>query len=97
MKLFLKNPATMKNIHREPDFYFSAYPLKALNLPEDEKKTYLKIYSGTDKCKKRSVNSKILPMVNPYPDYKLTKSKEIKNKSTDQIEERETDWFASYE
>ncbi len=87
----------MKNNLQQTNFFFSAYPLKALNLTEEEKKSYLKIYSGTDKCIKRSVSSKILPMVNPYPENKLPGLKKIKNKSSDQIEDRDPDWFASYE
>lgn len=44
--------------------YISAYPLKALNLPDEEYKTELKLweYSNTD-----SVGDiRIQPMVNPY-------------------------------
>ena len=87
----------MKNVHREPDFYFSAYPLKALNLPEEEKKSYLNIYTNSDKKIKRPQHSKVLPMINPYPEHRMEAPVKMKNKPSDQIEERESDWFASYE
>lgn len=87
----------MKSFQPEPNFYFSAYPLKALNLPEEEKKSYLRIYSKKEKIIKRPFSSKVLPMINPYPEHKTINNTGVKNKPIDQIEERETDWFASYE
>lgn len=87
----------MKNILPKSTFYFSAYPLKALNLSEAEEKSYLHIYSKQDKKIKLSVNSKVFPMVNPYPEAKIEEPVVINNKPTDQIEERESDWFGNYE
>jgi hypothetical protein len=87
----------MKNILPRSTFYFSAYPLKALNLSDAEKKSYLHIYSKSDKSTKRSLHSKILPMVNPYLEVKKEKIVEVKNKLNDRIEEMDSDWFANYE
>lgn len=87
----------MKSILPQRTFYFSAYPLKALNLSEAEKKSYLHVYTKSDKSIKRPVNSKILPMVNPYPELKKENRINKIEKSKDQIEERENDWFANYE
>lgn len=87
----------MKNIIPKSTFYFSAYPLKALNLSDAEKKSYLHIYTNSDKSIKRTINSKVLPMVNPYIDQKTETTKEKKINPPDHIEERENDWFASYE
>lgn len=87
----------MKNILPQSTFYFSAYPLKALNLSEAEKKSYLHIYTKRDKHIKLSVNSKILPMVNPYLETKIEAPVELNIKLADQVEERESDWFGNYE
>lgn len=87
----------MKNILPKSTFYFSAYPLKSLNLSEAEEKSYLHIYSKPDKKIKLSVNSKVFPMVNPYLEDKIEEPVVINNKPTDQIEERESDWFGNYE
>ena len=44
--------------------YISAYPLKALNLPEEEYQSELKIWAnGTGKTVARI---RVMPMVNPY-------------------------------
>ena len=51
MKLSLKNPSTMKS-PGQPNFYFSAYPLKVLNQQEPEKKSYLHIYTKSNGKKK---------------------------------------------
>ena len=45
MKLLLKNPPTMKS-PGQPNFYFSAYPLKVIKEQETEKKSYLHIYTN---------------------------------------------------
>lgn len=91
------NPDFMKNTIPQSTFYFSAYPLKALNLSEVEKKSYLHIYTKSDKSLKQSLNSKVFPLINPYPEHKIETEVEVKIKSSDQIEDRERDWFASYE
>jgi hypothetical protein len=98
MKLLLKNPPIMKN-PAQPNFYFSAYPLKVLNQQEPEKKSYLHIYSKSRGKKKYAEGLKILPMVNPYTQKDEAKLLQDLNKQTrpDNVEERDSDWFASYE
>jgi hypothetical protein len=91
MKTLNLNPATMKSNLPEPNFHFSAYPLKALNLPEDVSQTYLHIYSRINKSNRRNTQSKVMPMTDAY------KKPGKNNLQTDHIEERESDWFASYE
>lgn len=96
MKISFKNPNAM-NINHHPNFYFSAYPLKVLNLPE-EKKSYLHIfYKRENKNKKLLVNAKVLPMTLAAHDEAVKNSKEKQNTQPDNIEERDNDWFASYE
>lgn len=97
MKSLPGNPRAMKSNQRRASFYFSAYPLKALNLPEEEQKAYFHIYKKQDKIIKRSVSSKVLPMINAYKMPATESSSAIKNSQPDHIEERESDWFASYE
>jgi len=87
----------MKSNQRQAKFYFSAYPLKALNLPAEEQKAYLHVYKKQDKIIKRSVSSKVLPMIDAYKEPSSENSIEVKNIQPDHIEERENDWFASYE
>lgn len=90
------NPYTMKsNFH--PKFYFSAYPLKALNLPEEEEKSYLHIYHDSDGHINRAGSSKVLPMINPYKAATANIQAVAKTDPTDHVEERDTEWFASYE
>ena len=83
----------------QPNFYFSAYPLKVLNQQEPEKKSYLHIYSKSRDKKKYSEGLKILPMVNPYTSKDEVRLMQTLNKQTqpDNVEERESDWFANYE
>src|SRR5258705_2200164 len=98
MKPLLKNPSTMKS-PGQPNFYFSAYPLKAINQPEAEKKSYLHIYTKPGSKKKYAEGLKILPMVNPYSkkdEARLTQNFTTQNQP-DNVEERDSDWFASYE
>jgi hypothetical protein len=97
MKLLTPNPSIMKSSSR-PNFYFSAYPLKALNQNEPERKSYLHIYSNPKSKKKYAEGLKILPMVNPYSkkdEERLENSG--KQNQPDNIEHRDSDWFASYE
>jgi hypothetical protein len=98
MKLSTCNPVSMKKINL-PDFHFTAYPLKALKQSVTEKKTILHVYTGEKGVKKYVVNSKVHPMVNPYPE-KLTSLATEKKLTTirpDHIEDCDADWFASYE
>jgi len=83
----------------QPNFYFSAYPLKVIKGSDTEKKSYLHIYSGSRNKKKYAEGLKILPMVNPYSkkdDRRLMQNLSMQNQP-DNIEERDSDWFASYE
>ena len=96
MKTLFKNSGTMKNNH-QPIFYFSAYPLKALNLPEDEKKTYLHIYKRENNTGRKQVGLKVLPMTFADHERAVNESKNVKTIQPDNIEDRESDWFASYE
>jgi hypothetical protein len=98
MKLSLKNPSTMKN-PGQPNFYFSAYPLKVLNQQEPEKKSYLHIYTKSNGKKKYAEGLKVLPMVNPYTQKDEANLLQNLNKQNqqDNVEERDSDWFASYE
>ena len=85
----------MKNNPR-PNFYFSAYPLKALNLPE-EKKPYLHIYKREIKSNRPAVHSKVLPMSLASYEKAVKEFNEAIQKQPDNIDQRETEWFASYE
>ena len=98
MKLLIKNPTTMKS-PGQPNFYFSAYPLKALNQQEPEKKSYLHIYTKAVSKKKYAEGLKVLPMVNPYSqkDEARLMQNVTKQNQPDNVEERDSDWFASYE
>jgi len=98
MKLLLKNPSPMKS-PGQPNFYFSAYPLKVLNQQEPEKKSYLHIYTKSKGKKKYAEGLKVLPMVNPYSQKDEATLLQNLNKQNqqDNVEERDSDWFASYE
>jgi len=97
MKTIFKNPSIMKNLNREPVFNYSAYPLKALKLPQEEKKTYLHIYKKESKKNKPILYTKILPMTLADHNKAVQEYKDAKKNKADNIEDRETDWFASYE
>lgn len=98
MKPILKNPSTMKS-QGQPSFYFSAYPLKVIKESDSEKKSYLHIYTRPRGKKKYAEGLKILPMVNPYSQMDEARLLQNVNKQTqpDNVEERDSDWFASYE
>ena len=83
----------------QPHFYFSAYPLKVIKEQESEKKSYLHIYTDPKSKKKYAEGLKILPMVNPYSKKDEARLLQSLNKQTqpDNVEERDSDWFASYE
>jgi hypothetical protein len=83
----------------QPNFYFSAYPLKVIKGSDAEKKSYLHIYSGSRSKKKYAEGLKILPMVNPYSkkdETRMVQNLKMQNQP-DNVEERDSDWFASYE
>ena len=83
----------------QPNFYFSAYPLKVIKEQEAEKKSYLHIYTNPKSKKKYAEGLKILPMVNPYSKKDEARLLQSLNKQNqpDNVEERDSDWFASYE
>lgn len=83
----------------QPKFYFSAYPLKAVKQTEEEKVSYLHIQTNRNGKVKYTGSLKVMPMVNPYSEKEETQlSEKIKNQSNqNKIEERDSDWFASYE
>ena len=98
MKLLTLKPSSMKS-PSQSNFYFSAYPLKVLNQQEPEKKSYLHIHTKSHSKKKYSESLKVLPMVNPYSqkdEARLLKNV-INEPKKDNVEERDNDWFASYE
>ena len=83
----------------QPNFYFSAYPLKVIKEQEAEKKSYLHIYTNPKSKKKYAEGLKILPMVNPYSKKDEARLLQSVNKQIqqDNVEERDSEWFASYE
>ena len=98
MKLSIKNPSTMKS-PGQPNFYFSAYPLKVLNQQEPERKSYLHIITKQRGKKKYAEGLKVLPMVNPYTqkDEARLMQNVTRQIQPDNVEDRDSDWFASYE
>ena len=97
MKLLLKNPSTMKS-QGQPNFYFSAYPLKVIKEQEAEKKSYLHIYTNPKSKKKYAESLKVLPMINPYTEKDEARLQDLgRQQQPDNVEERDSDWFASYE
>ena len=83
----------------QPNFYFSAYPLKVIKEQEAEKKSYLHIYTNPKSKTEYAEGLKILPMVNPYSKKDEARLLQSLNKQNqpDNVEERDSDWFASYE
>ena len=83
----------------QPNFYFSAYPLKVLNQQAPDKKSYLHIYTKPTGKKKYASSLKVLPMVNPYNERDEARLTQELNKQNqpDNVEDRDSDWFASYE
>lgn len=81
------------NIH--PAFYFSAYPLKSVNLKENTPKPNLRVESKEGKTEFYSIESKVLPLINPYKaeSYKS----ESRNRQSDAVQNNGVDWFCSYE
>ena len=97
MKLLSTKSFAMKT-PGQPNFYFSAYPLKVLNQQEPEKKSYLHIITKPKGKKKYAESLKVLPMVNPYTEKDEVRLQNInKQNQPNSIEERDSDWFASYE
>jgi hypothetical protein len=87
----------MKNNQQQTNFFFSDYPSQVLNFATEEKRPYLRVYKNEDIGAQRSITSKNLPAISAYNDPQLIPSTEEKNIELVHIEERESDWFASYE
>lgn len=87
----------MKSNLQQTNFFFSAYPLHTLSSTTEEIRPYLRIYRNEDKGAQLSITSKILPEADIYNDPTLTIITNEKNIETEHVEERENDWFASYE
>ena len=99
MKALSKNPVIMKPAS-EPNFHFSAYPLKAISKADAEKKSILHIHTGKTGLKKYVVSTKVLPMVNPYKEKSTRVKHDMPNRDNaqpDHIEDRDAEWFSSYE
>jgi hypothetical protein len=89
MKSALKKSVTMKgSIKTKP--YFSAYPLKALNL-SSATPNHTNSSSQTTKMAKRL---RVLPMINPYSEKKTSINK-IKIPKI--IQPADNKWFNNYE
>ena len=86
-------------VTNNPNFYFSAYPLKNIPGNEKENKTYLHLKTQPAEKKKYAENAKVLPMKNPYSKADETRltNKPVRKIINDKIEERDSEWFASYE
>ena len=88
----------MKSKPRSP-FYFSAYPLKALNAGATVKQSsdhspYLKsVLSGKTRTSSRV---RVFPMVNPYGKTTITLTPETSELPKD-IELAQKEWFNNYE
>ena len=98
MKLSIINPATMKKF-TEPNFCFSAYPLRVLKQNETDNKSFLHIHTSKHGLKKYVVNAKVFPMINPYPvnAAEQTKNRIANRQDPDSVQERDAEWFSSYE
>jgi len=102
MKLLTHNPDIMKQA-LVPASYFSAYPLKALNLPETEKKSYLHIITPAGEKEKTKVKyadkKHVFPMRNVYNEIGTMENLPASPHQTtqDNMEEKDSEWFASYE
>ena len=57
--------------------YISAYPLRALNLPEEEYESELKLWTNTNGTGKTVTRIRVMPMVSPYREKDfITETKE---------------------
>jgi len=83
----------------QSNFYFSAYPLKALkednsSKPSNEPSPYLKaILSGKTRTLSRV---RVFPLINPYRKSSIPEQKNT-SKLPNDIELTEKDWFNNYE
>jgi hypothetical protein len=88
MKSALKKSVTMKgSIKTKP--YFSAYPLKALNLSSAASN-----HSSSSQTTKMAKRLRVLPMINPYSEKKTSINK-IKIPKI--IQPADNKWFNNYE
>lgn len=87
----------MKNLQCKSSFYFSAYPLKALNLPQEEQKKYFHLYKQQDKTIRRTLPATVMPMMLSSELINAENSNSPNHPSPDHIEVQDTDWYVSYE
>ena len=64
----------MKSDIEKQIVYFSAYPLKALNLPEEEYQSSLRVPAKD--AKSSPIRIRVLPMANPYREKDFEQAKE---------------------
>jgi len=83
----LKSVTMKSNAHATP--YFSAYPLKALNLPAPASNGHTNIQP------KRVISRlRVLPMINPYKEKRVSINK---IKLPENIQPAGDNWFNNYE
>lgn len=80
----------------QPAFYFSAYPLKAVNLKEDTATSSLRVQSREEENELFRIESKVLPLINPYRA-EAYKSPDTQGRRSDAVQETGVEWFCSYE
>jgi hypothetical protein len=80
----------------QSSLYFSAYPLKALKLPEAEQSSYLHISSKATDKKRFNSRLFVMPMADPYREEESNEAIERTNHS-DKIQSFDAEWFNNYE
>lgn len=80
----------------QSSLYFSAYPLKALKLPEAEQSSYLHINSKATDKKRFNSRLLVMPMADPYREEENNESAVRKN-NPDHIQSFDTEWYNNYE
>jgi hypothetical protein len=76
--------------------YFSAYPLKALKLPEAEQSSYLHISSKATDRKRFNSRLFVMPMADPYREEENNEPAVRKN-NPDHLQSFDTEWYNNYE
>jgi hypothetical protein len=80
----------------QSSLYFSAYPLKALKLPEEEESTYLHISSKGNDKKRFNNRLFVMPMADPYREEEYSEMEERKD-NPDHLKSFDTEWYNNYE
>jgi hypothetical protein len=81
----------------QSSLYFSAYPLKALKLPESEESSYLHISSKGNDKKRFNNRLFVMPMADPYREDEKNETAERKNNNPDHLQSFDTEWYNNYE